>query len=99
MDLRGSGARGCGFKWIYMDFLGFKWIYLDLDRFRRISRLAAASQRLGAPKEMVLGCWVPGAWKLGYWRLGSWRLGGYQACRPRLGGLALIGVIAGLVVV
>ena len=62
------------------------------------SLLAAGSRRLGAPKEMVLGCWVPGAWKLGYWRLGSWRLGGYQACRPRLGGLALIGVIAGWLV-
>ena len=35
---------------------------------------------------------------LGYWRLGYWRLGGYKACRPRLGGLALIGVIAGWLV-
>ena len=30
--------------------------------------------------------------------LGYWRLGGYKACRPRLGGLALIGVIAGWLV-
>ena len=45
---------------------------------------------------MMLGCWVPGAPKLGSWRLGYWRLGGYQACRPRLGGLA--GVIAGWLV-
>ena len=54
------------------------------------------SRRLGAPKEMVLGCWVPGSPKLGYWRLRDWRLPGLRAKAWRLG---FDWVIAGLVVV
>ena len=33
MDLGGSGARGFGFRWIYIDLIGFKWIYMDLFGF------------------------------------------------------------------
>ena len=71
---------------------------MDLHEFGLvwISRFAAGSQRLGAPKEMVLGCWVPGSPKLGYWRLRDWRLPGLRAKAWRLG---FDWVIAGLVVV
>ena len=70
---------------------------------RPVSR--PAPRRLDAPKRgaRMLGAWcheaqILEAPILGYWRLDYWRLAGYKACRPRLGGLALNGVIAGWLV-
>jgi hypothetical protein len=85
-----------GFHWIYMDFHGFSWIWEKVCRPNASKCIRSVPLRDGA---RMLGARCHEARLLearilGYWRLGYWRLGGYKACRPRLGGLALIGVIA-----
>ena len=80
VDLGGSGARGFGFRWIYMDLVEFQWICVDLGGFRRIwgqevcRPVASCGTGVVAPKERLLQSQtaVSEAWRPVDCRLGGW---------------------------